>query len=160
MYTRLIGVIARKHGFIFHLYVGDTQLYAAFDVNNEANFATIRILYCWDPFWMAENILKLNQMFFYVALSLCLMSFSTQRIHIGEICIRSNNNMKNVEVIFDLCLWMEDGITTVRRTGYFHLKDICSLKPYLTPKTLLTVTHAFITSCIDYCNSLLCGIAD
>ena len=35
--TRQIGVIAAKHGVKFHLYAGDTQLYATSDVDHEAN---------------------------------------------------------------------------------------------------------------------------
>ena len=46
------------------------------------------------------------------------------------------------------------------RTAYSHLRNIRSLKPYLTHKALLTVTHAFITSRINYCNSLLYCVSD
>ena len=89
-----------------------------------------------------------------------LKSVNTQGIHIGEICIKPNEMVKNLGVIFDQCLRMEDHVTAVCRAGYFHLKNIRSLKPYLTHKALLTVTHAFITSRIDYCNSLRYGVSD
>ena len=34
------------------------------------------------------------------------------------------------------------------------------MKPYLSADALATIAHAFITSRIDYCNSLLVGIPD
>jgi len=167
MYTRPIGVIARKHGVKFHLYADDTQLYATFDVNDEASLtSSLQTLeYCIAEIrsWMAKNMLKLNDDksdVLYVASPHYLKSINTQGIHIGEICIKPNNKVKNLGVIFDQCLRMEDHVTTVCRAAYFHLKNIRSLKPYLTHKALLTVTHAFITSRIDYCNSLLYGVSD
>ena len=44
--------------------------------------------------------------------------------------------------------------------AYYHLKNIRSLKPFLSRDALITVVHAFVTSLIDYCNSSLYGIAD
>ena len=64
MYTRPIGVTARKHGVKFHLYADDTQLYATFDVNDEASLtSSLQTLeYCIAEIrsWMAKNMLKLN----------------------------------------------------------------------------------------------------
>ena len=55
---------------------------------------------------------------------------------------------------------MDDHITTVCKASYFHLKNIRSLRPYLSREALLTVTHSFITAHIDYCNGLLYGITE
>ena len=46
------------------------------------------------------------------------------------------------------------------RAAYYHLKNIHCLKAFLTQEALVTVIHAFVTSRIDYCNSLLYGISD
>ena len=66
----------------------------------------------------------------------------------------------NLGVMFDECLKMNEHITAVCRTSYFHLRNVRTLKPFLSYKALLTVVHAFITSRIDYGNSLLYGISD
>ena len=55
---------------------------------------------------------------------------------------------------------MDEHVTSVFRAAYYHLKNIHYLKTFLTQEPLVTVVHAFVTSCIDYCNSLLYGISD
>jgi len=53
---------------------------------------------------------------------------------------------------------MYEHITSIYRHAYYYLKNIDSLKGLLTQEPLVTVIHAFVTSHIDYCNSLLYGI--
>ena len=48
----------------------------------------------------------------------------------------------------------------IHQASYFHLKNIRSLKPYLSREALLKVTNSFITALIDYCNGLLYGITE
>jgi len=55
---------------------------------------------------------------------------------------------------------MYEHVTSVCQAGCYHLKNIHCLKAFLTQKALVTVVHAFVTSRIDYCNSLLYGISD
>ena len=55
---------------------------------------------------------------------------------------------------------MHEHVTSLCRAAYYHLKNIHCLKTLSTPEALVTVVHAFVTSRIDYCNSLLYGISD
>ena len=43
------------------------------------------------------------------------------------------------------------------KSAFFHLHNIRRISKYLDQESLLTLTHAFITSRLDYCNSLLYG---
>jgi len=78
----------------------------------------------------------------------------------GASSITPNGSVKNLEVIFDQCINMHEHVTSVCRAAYYHLKNIRRLKTFLTQESLVTVVHAFVTSRIDYCNSLLYGISD
>lgn len=42
--------------------------------------------------------------------------------------------------------------------SFFNLRSIEKLKQFLPQKDLETIIHAFITSCLDYSNSLYCGL--
>ena len=53
---------------------------------------------------------------------------------------------------------MFEHVTSVCRAAYYHLKNIHCLKTFLTQESLVTVCCEFVTSRIDYCNSLLCDI--
>ena len=87
-------------------------------------------------------------------------SISVPTIKVGDTQIEPSLKVKNLGVIFDKFLKMDDHITTVCKACYFHLKNIRSLKPYLSREALLTVTHSFITARIGYCNGLLYGITE
>ena len=49
---------------------------------------------------------------------------------------------------------MKEHITTVCRASHFHLRNIGSIRRYLTPETCATIVHSLISSKLDYCNSL------
>ena len=60
----------------------------------------------------------------------------------------------------DQCINIHGHVTLVYRAAYYHHKNIHCLKTFLTREALVTVVHAFVTSRIDYCNTLLYGISD
>ncbi|XP_045906087.1 uncharacterized protein LOC123971372 [Micropterus dolomieu] len=60
-------------------------------------------------------------------------------------------------LVFDSNLTFEHYINHVTRTAFFHLKNSARLRPSLTFSAAETLIHAFITSRIDYCNSILYG---
>ena len=48
-------------------------------------------------------------------------------------------------------------VTVVCKSSFFHLRNIFKIRKFLSYDTYKILIHAFITSRIDYCNSLLYG---
>ena len=80
-------------------------------------------------------------------------------VKVGGADVACSQTVRNLGVVFDRSMKMDSHIQSVCQSAYFHLRNIRTLKPYLTPAAIITVTHAFITSRIDYCNSLLYGVS-
>ena len=53
---------------------------------------------------------------------------------------------------------MVSHVNAVCKSAFFHLHKISKTRKFLTPETMKAIIHAFVTSKIDYCNSLLFGL--
>ena len=49
-------------------------------------------------------------------------------------------------------------ITKTCSSAFYYLYDIRHIRKYLSRESTEKLVHAFISSRLDYCNSLLCGI--
>jgi len=54
---------------------------------------------------------------------------------------------------------MADHIAIVTRSEYLQLRQLKSVRQSLTPAATKTLIHAFVSSCLDYCNHLLVGVS-
>ena len=63
----------------------------------------------------------------------------------------------NLGVIFDPDLSFNSLLKQISRTAFFHLRNISKIRNVLTQKDAEKLVHAFVTSRLDYCNSLLSG---
>ncbi len=61
----------------------------------------------------------------------------------------------NLGVILDSNLAFENHISHVRKTAFFHLRNIAKLKNMLSVSDAEKLVHAFMTSRLDNCNALL-----
>ncbi len=61
--------------------------------------------------------------------------------------------MTNLGVLFDSGLKFDKQINSVK-SCFYHLRHLAKVKPFLSLKNFEIVIHAFITSHLDYCNSL------
>ena len=109
---------------------------------------------------MTQNLLKLNDNKTNSASAHCVKSLKTPALQMGASLISPNGSVKSLGVIFDQCINMHEHVTSVCWAAYYHLKNIHCLKAFFIQEALVTVVHAFVTSRIDYCNSLLYGISD
>lgn len=81
------------------------------------------------------------------------------KIKIGEETLIASNSVRNLGVLMDCVFDMEAHITSVCQACYFHLRNIGTIRRYLTADTAAQIIHAFVTSKLDYCNSLLYGLS-
>jgi len=68
-----------------------------------------------------------------------------------------STSARNIGVIFNNSLAMLPHVTAVCKSSIFHLRNIFKIRKFLFYDTCKILIHAFITSRIDYCNSLLYG---
>jgi hypothetical protein len=53
---------------------------------------------------------------------------------------------------------MDKHVTNICKNCFFHLRKIARIKEYLSTSDIQTLVHAFITSKLDNCYSLLYGL--
>ena len=67
-------------------------------------------------------------------------------------------HVRNLGVILDSHLTMSTHIRAICRRAYFHLRRIARIKKYLTSAAVAQLVHAFVSTQLDYGNSLLVGL--
>ena len=164
LYTLPLGDIVRKYNMGFHFYADDTQLYLSFDSQSgeQQALAAAQIEACAGEIdsWMRANKLKLNS-----DKSELLIISSKYRprptldsITIGEYCVQSSSSARNLGVIVDKSLSMEDHVNSVCKSAFFHIRRIAKIRNYLSEESAATLVHAFVTCKLDNGNSLLYGL--
>ena len=163
IYTQPLGEIARKHGMKYHFYADDTQLYTSFSVSDSSTSIEL-ISNCIADIrsWMQSNLLKLNETKTEVILlgtKQQLSKVGNIEISVGNVNIKPCSKVRNLGVIFDCNMTMEEHVNKVCKTSYFYIRLLGKLRKFLDKDTAAMLTHAFVTSRLDYCNSLLHGIS-
>ena len=164
MYTYPVGEIIKGHHLLHHCYADDTQLYITVKPSaNDVAGATARLESCVVDIksWMGRNFLKVNND------KTELMFFSTKhrqhvgndiRVQVGSAPAEPAAHVKNLGVIFDKSLSMEQHINAVSRSCRYHLRNISRIRRYLTDDSCRTLVQSLVVSRLDYCNALLCGL--
>ena len=79
-------------------------------------------------------------------------------INIGDYLVPINKEVCNLGAMFDKHLTMSCHINKICRSPSLALRNIGRVRKYLNQQSTERLVHAFITSRLDYCNSLLYGI--
>ncbi|XP_043934439.1 uncharacterized protein LOC122807592 [Protopterus annectens] len=159
IYILPLGDILRKYGIDFHLYADDCQLYLPLDEADGRSISKVLDCLCELKTWMVENFLSLNEGKTEVVLfgSSCYTdSFMTD---CGELTPYLKDFVINLGVKMDKDLCFRGHINRVVASSFYQLRRLAKVKPFLSRCDLETVVHAFITSRLDYCNSILFGVS-
>ena len=148
----------------FHFYADDTQIYLSFNptCHTDIELCKEKLELCILDIrkWMARNFLKLNddKTEMLIIQSKFQPNSSFPKLLVGHKEFGKSNEVRNIGTVWDSALGMETQISNIVQSAFMHLRNIWKIRQYLTRKATETIVHAFITSKLDYCNSLLYGL--
>lgn len=154
LYMLPLGQLLCNFKINYHMYADDLQLHFSF--NHEDLPCISRLLDCLDAVkvWMTDNWLQLNKE------KTEILIFAPEAItpsilqHLGTYAPFVRSSMRNLGVVFDGALSFEPHINQLTKSCFLHLRNINKLRPIVSYQELEMLIHAFISSRIDYCNSL------
>ena len=109
--------------------------------------------------WMVINKLKLNQ----DKTEVVLISSRYRpwppldSLQIANLTVVPSSSARNLGIIFGKCFNFEDHIKSICKSSHYHIRNIAKIRKYTDEESPKIVVHAFVTSKLDSCNSLLYG---
>lgn len=164
LYTSELFNAIEKHDFHCHSYADDTQLYIEVCVQ-DSEIAVSKTLAALDDIkiWMDANRLKLNvdkTQFIWLGTRQHLSKSVTHEIHWQSTAVHIDDSVKDLGVIVDNKLTMTEQVSAICRSSFFQLRQLRKIKQCVPRDLIESLVHAFISSRLDYGNSVLYGITD
>ncbi|XP_039668677.1 uncharacterized protein LOC120566361 [Perca fluviatilis] len=158
-----LGNIIRKHSINFHCYADDTQLYLSIKPDETSQLAKLQACIKDIKSWMTYNFPMLNSNKSKVIVlgpKHLRTSLSKDIATLDGIALASSTTVRNLGVIFDQDISFNTHLKQTSRTAFFHLRNIAQIRNILSQNDSEKLVHAFVTSRLDYCNSLLSGCSN
>ena len=167
IYVSKLFQILKHHLPSVHTYADDTQLYLSFKPSDSSSeveaVSAMQKCICDVRACMREHQLMLNDdktEFLIIGTRQQLSKVSIQSIKTGQTLVSPVASASNLGTWFDTHLDMGTHITKTCSSAVYYLYNIRHIRKYLSGESTEKLVHAFISSRLDYCNSLLYGIPE
>ena len=112
--------------------------------------------------FMERNFLKLNPsktVFLPISRSSPHTKYLPLRLNDSTV-ISPSQHTRNLGITFDCNLNFRKHISTLRRSCFYELKRLSTIRNFLPRGSFETVIHSYVTSKLDFCNILFNGLPD
>ncbi len=165
LYVSGLSGIISKHLPCHHAFADDTQLYLSFKPQNSLHqeSAVKAMEDCIDELrnWMTAHRLFIQSSkteFIIIGSRQQLSKVSIDKFRVGEVSISPVSAVRDLGSWLDIHMSMNMHVSKICSEAFRSLYHIKQIRKYLTDDATKILVHAFITSHLDYCNSLLYGI--
>ena len=163
IYTLPVGHIIRKYypNARFMFYADDKNFYLVFDPGFPALAASqMEPLIADVRAWLIRNYLLVND-----TKTDCLVASSRYQqpvdlhpIKVGNDLVTPSDSVRNLGFIFDTNMTFDKQISSVVRSSFLSLRDMYKVRQCLPMDITESMVHSFVTTRLDYCNSLYYGL--
>lgn len=160
LYSSKLSKIMAAHGVNYHLYADDTQIYLPISDITSCRLK-ITCIMSDIKLWMLERKLKLNEGKTEVILINGTLNSNLIAKPDNFNIIKDHspsNSVRDLGFVIDSKLSFKDHFNFIIKSCNYQLRRLSSIIKYLDIQSATTVMHAFITSRVDYCNSLFVNL--
>ena len=161
VYTSGLSLLLQAHGVAYHFYADDTQIYVKI-TNIIETRRKIELLVSDIRKWMKTRKLKLNdrktEIIIVQGNRRADEEVASLSINMGESHLLPSPAVRNLGVSLNSRLDFREHVNQIAKSCYFHIRNLYSIKHYITKECLLQLTHSLIFSRVDYCNAVLIGL--
>lgn len=155
LYMLPLGLlISTFKGISYHFYADDIQLHFSFKPDKIESLSILHECLSAIEQWMASSFLQLNAAKTEVLIIASDNIASRVANHMGSLTGNIRPFLRNLGVFFDQSMHLDKHVKSLTRSCFFHLRNIAKLRSIVSHAELEMSVHAFISSRLDYCNSL------
>ena len=160
LYVAPLEDVIYAHGINCIMYADDSQLYTILKHPQSDTIQSVEHCVNDIKIWSTQNNLFLNDgKTEVIHISSKFRSASLfAGISIGGYNIAPVAEVRNLGVTFDKNLCMDTHVTNICKSAFLAIRDIGRIRRYLDQSTTERLVHAFVSSRLDYCNSILLGL--
>ena len=163
IYVRSLPCLIQNQGFSTSIYADDSNARTQFSLKFQYHNTVIKVPELIEDIsrWMQDHFLKINTSKTELILFLPPCEKDTPKIlgtFVGDDCIRFSKTVKLLGVNLDSMMNLDNHINNLVSECFYHLKNISKIRRYLTDHDTKKLVHAFVSSKIDFNNSIFYGL--